>query len=226
MGGKVQYRQVVRSPTAAVMKQFLLLAGLITVCLPLLLRLLLTPPPGMQLASWVGMIRQYTLHPPLVVLVPMWLALWLLLWMGNRVRISLRGGVLHLPPEGRYHPRRIPVGRIVLFREKPYPREPAADFPLPEGVNTVVHQVAWLAGYRGPGVQIGFLRARKNPSNLKTLMMEARPELDHELVTVHFPCARPAELAAALREVQPACSGQSSGSAFFNAFEREKKNTA
>jgi hypothetical protein len=177
------------------------MAGLITVCLPLLFRMMLTPPQGMRFASWDKMFAQYVLDPPLVVLVPMWLALWFLLRMSNRVSITLRDGILHLPPEHRYHPRRIPVSEIILCRERPYPQTPATDLSLPAEATKAEHQVVWLAGYRGPGVQIGFLRTQKSLANLKTLLTDPRPQLNHILITVHFPCEKPKELMLALTQM-------------------------
>lgn len=195
MGSKNIFRDIVTSSWLVMLRQFLFLAIGLTLLIPIVLRIFLfgtgniLPAP----APWGIMFKNYFLHLPLPFLIPMWLFLAPVIFSTNRIEITVRNNILYLPAESRYKARHIPLAEIILCREKTYDHTMLAQFILGHNKNGNIEQIVPLPGYSGPGVQIGFLRVRKNLSNLMNITVADKP-LETKQIRVHFPCTKGKQL--------------------------------
>lgn len=185
MRAHIQFKEIVRSPWNMIIRQFLIFALILTLAIPAIVKLLLTGP---ETAPWPIVFKNYLLHPPLPLLLPIWTALGIGIILINRVSITVKNNVLHLPPESRYKARRIPLSEIVICRRKEYQPSLATQLGPGNARGNYQDQTVPLPGYKGPGVQIGFRRPKTNIKNLLSLAYLDPPGKDAVTVRVHFPC--------------------------------------
>jgi hypothetical protein len=196
----LRYREIVWGTARSFWKQFLVLGTVLAVTLPVVLRLLIHPPEGTSLADWGTMAWRYLNHPPLFLLVPMLAVLGIGLMLAHRMKIEIRDGILHLPSESRYQHRRIPLAEIVFCEAKPYDHSLLSQMGPSSRAAGIEHQVVPLPGYQGDGLVVGFFRTNKNVGNLKSLIVDKKPELEKTLIRVHVPSRNASHLADLINE--------------------------
>ena len=112
------------------------------------------------------------------------------------MKVEVRDNVLYLPAESRYKARNFALTDIAACRERRYEYNLLSQ--LSPGIERggTIEQVIMLPGYVGPGVEIAFLRVRKNIFNLTQVVFKDAKELKQVEIRVHFPCSRSEELVA------------------------------
>ena len=91
---------------------------------------------------------------------------------------------------------------IVICRRTEFQPSLAEQFGPGKNSGNYLDQTVPLPGYQGPGVQIGFRRARSTVKNLLSLAyLDSAPE-DAVTVRVHFPCRNADQLLQVIRSTQ------------------------
>ena len=167
-----QFKEVITSPRSLIIKWILILNLGLTILIPIVLYQFMSGFTEREFAGWGEMMKNYFLHLPLPILLPMWLVLGAGLWFGYRITVEVREDVLYLPAESRYKARHFALTDIAACRERRYEYKLLSQLSPGREAGGIIEQVVMLPGYVGPGVEIVFLRARKNIFNLTQMVFK------------------------------------------------------